>query len=487
MATFFGHNDYPYEGFLNASVILTPQWREYALVFKLSQDIPKDWATLNFLLGYKVGSIELADITLEDWGVDPKPYPRSKNAYQTVFLEPAPTKEFYKEAEARIESIRKGDLAIKVTDEKGAPVAHATVKVSQLRHKFRFGTGISSAALLDPGPNGQKYRETILKLFNAVVPDNALKWEAQDYDLPDTADRMVAWCKANNLPVRGHNLLWPKFFLLPKSVRDLRGRPLRDAIHKHVTDYVTKYRGRIYVWDVINEAIDNHDVQDNLGEGILADCFKLARQADPSVGLAYSDYNILNNNAGANDHCRAAGVRLIEGLIKAQAPINMLADQGHMTIPLTHGDKIMSILDEWAKFKMPIEITEYELAVSDDAIHAKYLKEFLTSVFSHPAVDGFFMLVFWDGSQWLGDEGRAMFRQDWTPRPTVGMYKDLVFKKWWTNASAKSNDNGAAKFRVFLGEHEITVRKGNRVVSSKVLVEDNKAGEKTVTLVLPAQ
>jgi endo-1,4-beta-xylanase len=199
--------------------------------------------------------------------------------------------------------------------------------------------------------------------------------------------------------------------------------------------------------------------------------------------LAFNEYNILNNNSGANDRHRLAAAQLVEQLIKSGAPVNSLGMQGHMSVPLTHGDKLLSILDEWARFKLPVEITEYDLPVADDTIHAQYLREFLTAVFSHPAVEGFTMWGFWAGTQWFGDEGRSMFRQDWTARPSVDVYKNLVFRKWWTKATSKTDHDGSAKFRVFLGEHKVTVTKDKRSVSTNVFVEDDQL--KTITLILP--
>jgi len=88
------------------------------------------------------------------------------------------------------------------------------------------------------------------------------------------------------------------------------------------------------------------------------------------------------------------------------------------------------------------------------------MADFLTTCFSHPKVDGFIMWGFWEGAHWRANEGGAMIRRDWTARPTVKAYRDLVFKKWWTNETANSDSNGMAKFRPFFGTHKIKVTVG---------------------------
>ena len=486
VSLYYGQKQNPYTRFLSTNLILTPTWQEFSVVFKPPRAVPKDWARLMFFCNSKVGNLELANISLEDWGLKPKPMPPEKNVYGTVFVEPAPPPKFFQAAQERIESIRKGGLTVRVIDRTGAPVSSACVHVQQLRHKFHFGTWISHEPLFDKGVDGKKYRDTVLKLFNSVVPMNVLKWEAEDYCDLATADRMLSWCETNNLPARGHNLLWPAFRYLPRSEQKLRGEQLKQAIKKHIIETSTRCRGRVYVWDVINEAINNTEVEDDLGKGVFVDAFKWARQGDPTAKLAYSEFVVLNNNGGANDYHRSAAVKLMDYLIKNGAPMDIYADEGHMTVPLTHGDKLIKILDEMAHFGLPIEITEYDLPITNDKIHATYLKEFLTTVFSHPAVEGFFIFEFWEGTQWTNDEGRCLFyNKDWTPRTALAVYKDLVFRNWWTNAHSMTKSDGLAKFRVFLGEHEVTVSQGKVVVSTKVRVENNRNANKTITIVLP--
>lgn len=458
----FEHRTDPYEKWLSTTVRLSPAWKEYAFVFTAERDIPESWAALRFQLGTGVGEFELTGISLDDYGRDPRPMPKASPIDPFGGVTAAPGWE--KAAEARIERIRKGNLHITVIDAHAKPIPGATVKVAMKRHAFRFGTAITDGPLFAADRDGQKYRETLLRLFNCVVLENQLKW-GNDPDngfAPGTAERMLDWCEAHHLAVRGHNLVWPGQTWLPENVRNLTGDALRQAVHDRVTKQAARTRGRVYVWDVVNEAVANHYVQDQLGPNILNDIFQWAHEADPNALLAYNEYNILNNNAGAQDGHRAAAAAIIRRMLDHKAPLTSLGVQSHMSVPLTHGDRLVAILDEWQKFGLPVEVTEYDAAITDDATHAAYLREFMTAIFSHPAIHSFLMWGFWEKAHWLGDKGGAMYRADWSPRPAVAVYEDLVFHKWWTNARARTNARGEARVRGFLGDYEVTAVSGAR-------------------------
>jgi endo-1,4-beta-xylanase len=71
---------------------------------------------------------------------------------------------------------------------------------------------------------------------------------------------------------------------------------------KHITDEVTHYKGKIYAWDVVNEAIgDDGNMRDtiwhkNLGNNFIAEAFKLAHAADPNAKLYYNDHSVEGKN-----------------------------------------------------------------------------------------------------------------------------------------------------------------------------------------------
>jgi len=134
-----------------------------------------------------------------------------------------------------------------------------------------------------------------------------------------TADRMVNAARASGFQVVGHTLLWHS--QIPQWHDTLRRNNTSPELalqymKEYITDVVTHFRGRIYAWDVINEAFPDGNYTNSWRTSIRADraegnpwfmkigadfvyeAFLAARLADPDALLFYNDYN-LNMSAKA--------------------------------------------------------------------------------------------------------------------------------------------------------------------------------------------
>jgi hypothetical protein len=107
----------------------------------------------------------------------------------------------------------------------------------------------------------------------------------------------------------------------------------------------------------------------------------------------------------------------------------------------------------------------------------------MTAVFSHPKMTAFIMWGFWEGSHWRAADGGAMFRRDWSRRPAVDVYEDLVFKQWWTKWHGRTDGKGTATLRAFYGQHKVTAEAGGKQVTATVQLVPGGAG--AVVLRLP--
>jgi GH35 family endo-1,4-beta-xylanase len=429
----------------------TPEWKEYRFLGYAPASFPAEAHQAKFFLGYGPGTVEVAGVQVLNHGRAPM------SAFdQTIdYWGGREHSDAWREAALRrIEQLRKGDLTLKVVDAAGRPVSGATVKVAQQRHYFRFGTAAPAGRFLDTvNPDNLRFQQETARLFNTVTFENDLKWTNMGDGSLKTQLAAADWLKAHGLDLRGHCLVWGSYHYLPKPVADLRGDALRQAITSHVTDYASRMRGKLYLWDVVNEAGSNTEVWDNTGWESFADVFRRARAADPDARLCYNDYDISQENPGYRNKVRAR----IQYLLDQQAPLDVLGDQGHMNTPLTPISRVLEIWDEWAKFGKDLEITEYDLGCWDDKVHGDYTRDYLTAAFSHPAMKSFIMWGFWAGSHWRAKDGGAtFFTQDWSRRPALDAYEDLVFKQWWTRWEGRSAPTGEAKLRAFYGRHEVT-------------------------------
>lgn len=186
----------------------------------------------------------------------------------------------------------------------------------------------------------------------------------------------------------------------------------------------------------------------------MAEWFRLARAADPSAKLYINDYGILSN--GGNDLPHRNGyISIIEYLDSLGAPVDGIGLQSHFRGNFTAPERVLEILDRFAEFNKEILITEFDVEISDEQIQADYTRDFLTAVFSHPAVRGFYMWGFWEGRHWR--PLAAMYRLDWTPKPNALVWDDLVFDQWWTDAEGAAGADGVFRARGFLGEYDVEV------------------------------
>jgi endo-1,4-beta-xylanase len=237
-----------------------------------------------------------------------------------------------------------------------------------------IGLGMGTAAVPSELAN---YGQIIGDQFSVVTPGNEMKWQLVEptrgtYDWSG-GDNLVAFARAHHQLVRGHTLTWHN--QLPTWLTDgvtngtISNDQLRALLHKHVTDEVTHFRGKIWQWDVANEFFaDSTPSQMNpndfwvshLGTGILEDVFRWARSADPHAILCYNDYNIAGedgSNAKADAVYAWAKQALADGV-----PLDCIGDQGHLDTQYGFSGTLMQQdLQRYADLGLKVAITEADV------------------------------------------------------------------------------------------------------------------------------
>ncbi|AUG81869.1 1,4-beta-xylanase [Kitasatospora sp. MMS16-BH015] len=210
---------------------------------------------------------------------------------------------------------------------------------------LRIGTAVDMALL----GSDQAYTRIAADQFSVVTPENVMKWEAVEptrgsYDWK-AADQLVRFARQHGQEVRGHTLLWhnqlPAWLTTGVSDGSITDAQLREILHRHITEEVGHFRGKIWQWDVANEVFSNSwdaalpnglNSKDfwvqHLGEDVIADAFRWAHQADPKALLFYNDYNIAGQD-GTNAKYQA--VHDYVAKLRAQGvPIDGIGEQGHL-------------------------------------------------------------------------------------------------------------------------------------------------------------
>ncbi len=448
----------PWEKSLEQPVRAGSEWRQIHMPFKAARDYAAGEAQLIFRMGYTPQAFEVGGLTLS-------------NFKKAVRIEDLPvTKITYQGREAgaswrawaadSIQKHRTGVLSLRVLDKKGRPVQGVKLRVTQKRNAFHFGSTISGDYLYNRrGIDDSRYISELTKNFNTVTEENAWKWPPQTGDWGSGFSRELAqlsltFAAEHGLFFRGHVLFWPSWRNSPKSLRALEKDPkaLRQAVLKHVEETAAATGELAGHWDVINEPYDNHEITDILGEELLVDVFKAARKGNRHAKLYINDYSILAGGGGDSGHRRHYETT-IKKLLAAKVDLQGIGMQGHFGSNLTGMDDAKAILDRFAALGPKIAITEYDVTKDDLVLAGDYTRDILTLIYAHPSTEAFVSWGFWDGAHW--ESNSAFFHSDWTPKPALKAWQDLVLGEWAQGAQGLSSETGSFEPRLHLGDYEI--------------------------------
>ncbi len=443
------------------------RWQKVDAAFKSAGSYGAGEASVRLRLGYGPQTIEIGGLTLLNCGSAAKV--EGMQTTPIVYEGSESCAGWRKSAVKRINLIRKAVMRVKVADSEGNPVPSAEVHIRLVDHAFRFGSAVNSKfmhAELNNKSDQERYKKTVLRLFNTATIENDLKWPYWEGKRKIWGQKTVEWLNSNGVMARGHNLVWPSWRHLPETLKNLASSPelLRQAVQKHISEEAGHFRGKLAHWDVLNEPYTNHDLMDILGRESMAEWFKEARLADPSAGLYINETGIIDGGWDSIG-CRNEYEKTIRSFIDGGVPLDGIGIQAHFNEGFTPPEEIIGTLDRFAEFKKPILITELDIESPNDKAKAGYLRDFMTAAFSHPSVEGIILWGFWEGIHSNPEE--LFFRKDWSPKPCAQVWEDLVFRQWHTDISAKTDKKGRFEARGFLGTYEITAALGERRITVK--------------------
>jgi GH35 family endo-1,4-beta-xylanase len=222
---------------------------------------------------------------------------------------------------------------------------------------------------------------------------------------------------------------------------------------------VPAMKGKIAVYDVMNEPFGSLLYQQKFGadrEGylqMLADLYKEVKRLDPQAKL------FLNDAGQESPEPREKFLAFARELLKRGAPIDGFGVQFH--IGSLNPMEVLKAFDELSRGGQLVSVSEFDTVVSTkrtpeiEAYQADLLRDLLTASFSHPKVDHFIMWGFWDGDHWLGNG--PLYNLDWSPKPAQKVWRQLVFKDWWTRDVGRTNSKGEYSTRGFIGDYAVSI------------------------------
>lgn len=247
--------------------------------------------------------------------------------------------------------------------------------------------------------------------FNQISPENDLKWEsihpregADGYNF-GPGDAFVDFGMKNHMYIVGHTLVWhgqtPRWVFAgttppadaaktpaqtPPSANGAGANPgrrrfgggfggfdingphatrdeLLQRMREHIHTVVGRYKGKIRVWDVVNEAISDGGPnvlrmspwQQIIGPDFIAKAFEYAHEADPGAILRYNDYGL------ENPAKRQKLITLIKELQAQKVPVMAIGSQTHVSASSPSFEEEDRALTEMEALGLPIHITELDV------------------------------------------------------------------------------------------------------------------------------
>lgn len=297
------------------------------------------------------------------------------------------------------------------------------------RHGIYIGAAVGASQL-----SIDKYAETLRREFNILTTENALKFEVvhpeRDTYSFNEADTIIAFAEANGMKVRGHTLVWHE--QLPEWIR--QGNYSHEEwvriLQDHIKTVVGKYRGRIYAWDVINEALnDDGSLRNtvwlqNIGPEYIELAFRWAHEADPQALLFYNDYG--SEGLGTKSD---SVYNLIKSLLECGVPIHGVGLQ--MPVSLEYFPSTQSVAANLKRLNdlgLDVHVTEMDVRIrmpvtSEELTRqAEIYRDILKACLSAKNCTAFVIWGFTDRYSWIpsffsGYGSALIFDELYEPKP----------------------------------------------------------------------
>lgn len=311
------------------------------------------------------------------------------------------------------------------------PGSASTPAITSLRklasnRGFFIGAAVAPAFLKDPA-----YSSLLAGEFNMVTPETAMKWEIihpqpDHYDFT-SGDQLVDFARQHDMSVRGHVLVWD--LQMPPWVTEatLTRSEWVQILCTHIKTVVGHYRGAVYAWDVVNEAVNddgslrNTFWMERIGPDYIAMAFQWAREADPGARLFYND----NGGEGLNAKSQAIYV-LVQEMIRQSIPIDgvglqMHTDLYHAPTPLHLSENIQRLTE----LGLEVHITEMDVRLQNSeepeparlASQAEVYRQVVSTCLASPGCKAFVTWGLTDRYSWI---------PDWTGIPDAPLLFDLT-------------------------------------------------------------
>lgn len=231
-----------------------------------------------------------------------------------------------------------------------------------------YGIRIGTAVNVDAAAEDTGYAQVLNREFSSITAEVAMKWGKVEptqgvYDWTG-ADSIVELAQRNGQQVYGHALVWHSSLpsWLPQT--GMSGADASALLQRHIDDEVSRYRGKVWAWDVVNEPLDSEGhLRDSvwsraIGPDYIANALRWARTADPLARLFINDYGIESVNPKSN-----ALYDLVRQLLASGVPIDGIGFQTHLADDQAPAD-FAANLRRFTDLGIDVAITEADVRIT---------------------------------------------------------------------------------------------------------------------------
>ncbi|KAL7535201.1 hypothetical protein ACHAXR_006335 [Thalassiosira sp. AJA248-18] len=301
-----------------------------------------------------------------------------------------------------------------------------------------------------------RYAKVVTSEFNSIVIEHHLKWSPLVHTLPGPihqsappttylgkydfhhVDAMVDFAIEHDMHIKGHVLVW--HVTSPPFLEDMSPEEVRTAVKRHIFTTMAYFKGRIKMWDVVNEALasDGTLVENifyrKMGPNYIEDCFRWAHEADPEAFLIYNDNKVEGcgydgKKGGCIDdiqrRCKTKAPNqakgdgfydLLKDLVDKGVPIHGAGMQAHFNAGGVKHQRpptpsmVKRQIRRIGELGLKVNISEMDVRVSKlpnnesgsrEFAQTEIYQDILTAALSEPAFDGIWLWGFTDRHTWV--------------------------------------------------------------------------------------
>jgi endo-1,4-beta-xylanase len=228
---------------------------------------------------------------------------------------------------------------------------------------FNIGAAINEDIILDLDNDSKRIVKTN---FNSITAENSLKWmyiqPSPNYFNFTVADKYVDFGTKNKMHIVGHALVWHS--QLADFMQNIESKAeMTKHFENHIYTLVSRYKGKINAWDVVNEAFnEDGSMRESvfyklLGKNYIEKAFELTHNADPNVDLIYNDYNLYKKEK------RDGVINMVKQMKSKGIKIDAVGVQAHWSLNQPSLYEIEQIILDISKLGVDVMFTELDISV----------------------------------------------------------------------------------------------------------------------------